>query len=252
MSKNNSSNVAIDFSIFAEGHTWVALLTLVFLEIILGVDNIIFISIVSSKLPKEQQAKARNIGLMLALVFRILLLMGITYIIKLTEPVFTIDLLGIYHGFSWRDLILLAGGLFLIAKSTSEIHHKIVGEKEEKSEKIVKGTLSKIIFQIILLDIVFSFDSILTAIGLVDQIILMIIAVVVAMVVMMIFTGAISRFIEARPTLQILALSFLILIGVMLVAEGFGEHVPKGYIYFSVAFSLVVEVLNLRMRKKVD
>ena len=244
--------MAIDFSIFAEGHTWVALLTLVFLEIILGVDNIIFISIVSSKLPKEQQAKARNIGLMLALVFRILLLMGITYIIKLTEPVFTIDLLGIYHGFSWRDLILLAGGLFLIAKSTSEIHHKIVGEKEEKSEKIVKGTLSKIIFQIILLDIVFSFDSILTAIGLVDQIILMIIAVVVAMVVMMIFTGAISRFIEARPTLQILALSFLILIGVMLVAEGFGEHVPKGYIYFSVAFSLVVEVLNLRMRKKVD
>jgi predicted tellurium resistance membrane protein TerC len=244
--------MAIDYSIFAEGHTWVALLTLVFLEIILGVDNIIFISIVSSKLPKEQQAKARNIGLMLALVFRILLLMGITYIIKLTEPVFTIDLLGIYHGFSWRDLILLAGGLFLIAKSTSEIHHKIVGEKEEKSEKIVKGTLSKIIFQIILLDIVFSFDSILTAIGLVDQIILMIIAVVVAMVVMMIFTGAISRFIEARPTLQILALSFLILIGVMLVAEGFGEHVPKGYIYFSVAFSLVVEVLNLRMRKKVD
>ena len=244
--------MAIDFSIFAEGHTWVALLTLVFLEIILGVDNIIFISIVSSKLPKEQQAKARNIGLMMALVFRILLLMGITYIIKLTEPVFTIDLLGIYHGFSWRDLILLAGGLFLIAKSTSEIHHKIVGEKEEKSEKIVKGTLSKIIFQIILLDIVFSFDSILTAIGLVDQIILMIIAVVVAMVVMMIFTGAISRFIEARPTLQILALSFLILIGVMLVAEGFGEHVPKGYIYFSVAFSLVVEVLNLRMRKKVD
>ena len=127
--------MAIDYSIFAEGHTWVALLTLVFLEIILGVDNIIFISIVSSKLPKEQQAKARNIGLMLALVFRILLLMGITYIIKLTEPVFTIDLLGIYHGFSWRDLILLAGGLFLIAKSTSEIHHKIVGEKEEKSEK---------------------------------------------------------------------------------------------------------------------
>lgn len=244
--------MAIDFSIFAEGHTWVALLTLVFLEIILGVDNIIFISIVSSKLPKEQQAKARNIGLMLALVFRILLLMGITYIIKLTEPVFTIDLLGIYHGFSWRDLILLAGGLFLIAKSTSEIHHKIVGEKGEKSEKIVKGTLSKIIFQIILLDIVFSFDSILTAIGLVDQIILMIIAVLVAMVVMMIFTGAIRRFIEVRPTLQILALSFLILIGVMLVAEGCGEHVPKGYIYFSVAFSLVVEVLNLRMRKKVD
>jgi predicted tellurium resistance membrane protein TerC len=242
--------MAIDFSIFAEGHTWVALLTLIFLEIILGVDNIIFISIVSSKLPKEQQAKARNIGLMLALVFRILLLMGITYIIQLTEPVFTIDFLGFNHGFSWRDLILLAGGLFLIAKSTSEIHQKIAGSHEEKSEEVVKGSMTKTVFQIILLDIVFSFDSILTAIGLVDQIILMIIAVVIAMVIMMIFTGAISRFIEERPTLQVLALSFLILIGVMLVAEGFGEHVPKGYIYFSVAFSLLVEVLNMRLRKK--
>ncbi len=244
--------MAIDFSIFAEGHTWVALLTLIFLEIILGVDNIIFISIVSSKLPKEQQAKARTIGLMMALVFRVLLLMGITYIIKLTEPVFTIDFLGFVQGFSWRDLILLAGGLFLIAKSTSEIHHKISGAGQPEEKQGAKGSMSKIIFQIILLDIVFSFDSILTAIGLVDQIILMIIAVVVAMVVMMIFTGAISRFIEARPTLQILALSFLILIGVMLVAEGFGEHVPKGYIYFSVAFSLIVEVLNMRLRKKVE
>ncbi len=244
--------MAIDFSIFAEGHTWVALLTLIFLEIILGVDNIIFISIVSSKLPKEQQAKARTIGLMMALVFRVLLLMGITYIIKLTAPVFTIDFLGFVQGFSWRDLILLAGGLFLIAKSTSEIHHKISGAGQPEEKQGAKGSMSKIIFQIILLDIVFSFDSILTAIGLVDQIILMIIAVLVAMVVMMIFTGAISRFIEARPTLQILALSFLILIGVMLVAEGFGEHVPKGYIYFSVAFSLIVEVLNMRLRKKVE
>lgn len=244
--------MAIDFSIFAEGYTWVALLTLIFLEIILGVDNIIFISIVSSKLPKEQQAKARTIGLMMALVFRVLLLMGITYIIKLTEPVFTIDFLGFVQGFSWRDLILLAGGLFLIAKSTSEIHHKISGGEQPEEKQGAKGSMSKIIFQIILLDIVFSFDSILTAIGLVDQIILMIIAVVVAMVVMMIFTGAISRFIEARPTLQILALSFLILIGVMLVAEGFGEHVPKGYIYFSVAFSLIVELLNMRLRKKVE
>ncbi|MDG0973681.1 MAG: TerC family protein [Crocinitomicaceae bacterium] len=244
--------MAIDFSIFSEGHTWVALLTLIFLEIILGVDNIIFISIVSSKLPKEQQAKARTIGLMMALVFRVLLLMGITYIIKLTEPVFTIDFLGFVQGFSWRDLILLAGGLFLIAKSTSEIHHKISGAEQSEQKQGAKGSMSKIIFQIILLDIVFSFDSILTAIGLVDQIILMIIAVVVAMVVMMIFTGAISRFIEARPTLQILALSFLILIGVMLVAEGFGEHVPKGYIYFSVAFSLIVEILNMRLRKKIE
>lgn len=244
--------MAIDFSIFAEGHTWVALLTLIFLEIILGVDNIIFISIVCSKLPKDQQAKARSIGLMMALVFRIFLLMGITYIIKLTEPVFTIDFLGFVQGFSWRDLILLTGGLFLIAKSTSEIHHKISGAEQSEHKQGATGSMSKIIFQIILLDIVFSFDSILTAIGLVDQIILMIIAIIVAMLVMMIFTGAISRFIEARPPLQILALSFLILIGVMLVAEGFGEHVPKGYIYFSVAFSLIVEILNMRLRKKVE
>jgi predicted tellurium resistance membrane protein TerC len=241
--------MGIDFSIFAEGHTWVALLTLIFLEIILGVDNIIFISIVSSKLPKEQQPKARTIGLLLALVFRVGLLMGITYIIKLTTPLFTIDVYNFYHAFSWRDLILLAGGLFLIAKSTSEIHQKIIGIEHTETKKPYKGTMAQIIFQIVLLDIVFSFDSILTAIGLVSELILMIIAVVIAMVVMIAFTGRISRFIEDRPTLQILALSFLILIGVMLVAEAFGEHVPKGYIYFSVAFSLIVEVLNLRLRK---
>jgi predicted tellurium resistance membrane protein TerC len=241
--------MGIDFSIFAEGHTWVALLTLIFLEIVLGVDNIIFISIVSSKLPKEQQPKARNIGLLLALVFRVGLLMGISYIVQLTATIFTIDLLNFHHDFSWRDIILLGGGLFLIAKSTSEIHHKITNPHNVNEEKNYKGTLGNIIFQIVLLDIVFSFDSILTAIGLVDQLILMIIAVVVAMLVMMLFTGKISRFIEERPTLQILALSFLILIGVMLVAEAFGEHVPKGYIYFSVAFSLIVEVLNLRLRK---
>lgn len=240
--------MAIDFSIFLEGQTWIALLTLIFLEIILGVDNIIFISIVTQKLPKDQQPKARNIGLMLALVFRILLLMGITYIIKLTEPLFTIEFLEFSHGFSWRDIILLAGGLFLIAKSTSEIHQKITGVERIGEKASYTGGIAKIILQIIILDLVFSFDSILTAVGLVDELILMIIAVVIAMVVMLIFTGRISAFIEERPTLQILALSFLILIGVMLVAEGFGEHVPKGYIYFSVAFSLIVEVLNLRLR----
>lgn len=242
----------MDIGIFAEGSTWVALLTLVFLEIVLGVDNIIFISIVSNKLPENEQPKARNIGLALALIFRVGLLFGISYLVKLTNPLFTLDVFGFSHGFSGRDLILLGGGLFLIAKSTSEIHGKVShieshSEKEIKSPK--KINLSSIIFQIVLLDIVFSFDSILTAVGLVDELILMIIAVIVAMLVMMIFAGKISRFIEKHPTLQVLALSFLILIGVMLVAEGFGEHVPKGYIYFSVAFSLIVEMLNMRMRK---
>ena len=244
----------MDFSIFAEGQTWVALLTLVFLEIVLGVDNIIFISIVSNKLPEKDQPKARNIGLVLALIFRIGLLFGISYLVKLTNPLFTINLLEFSHGFSGRDLILLGGGLFLIAKSTSEIGEKIRHidaepnlERDVKSPK--KISLTSIILQIVMLDIVFSFDSILTAVGLVDELILMIIAVVVAMFVMMVFAGRISRFIEKHPTLQVLALSFLILIGVMLVAEGFGTHVPKGYIYFSVAFSLIVEMLNMRVRK---
>lgn len=242
----------IDFSIFLEGHTWVALLTLVFLEIILGVDNIIFISIVTSKLPKKEQPKARTIGLILALIFRIGLLSGISYIVQLTEPLFTVSVYEFHHGFSWRDLILLTGGLFLIAKSTSEIHHKISNSVSTQENKVYSNNVSKIILQIVLLDIVFSFDSILTAVGLVDELLLMIIAVVVAMIVMIAFTGKISAFIEERPTLQILALSFLILIGVMLVVESFGEHVSKGYIYFSVAFSLIVEILNLRMRKKTD
>lgn len=246
----------MDFSIFAEGQTWIALLTLIFLEIVLGVDNIIFISIVSNKLPEKDQPKARNIGLTLALIFRVGLLFGISYLVKLTNPLFTINVFDFSHGFSGRDLILLGGGLFLIAKSTSEIHEKITSiDAEPNLERNVrtpkKISLTNIIIQIVMLDIVFSFDSILTAVGLVDQLILMIIAVVVAIVVMMIFAGRISRFIEDRPTLQILALSFLILIGVMLVAEGFGEHVPKGYIYFSVAFSLIVEILNMRMRKRV-
>ena len=244
----------MDTSIFLLGETWIALATLIFLEIVLGIDNIIFISIVSNKLPKKEQPKARNIGLILALVFRVALLFGLSYIIKLTNPLFTISAFSFEHGFSIRDLILFAGGLFLIAKSTSEIHHKIAqidtdpdSERELISSK--KINLSTIVVQIVLLDIVFSFDSILTAIGLVDEIILMVIAVVVAIIVMMIFAGRISRFVEKHPTLQILALSFLILIGVMLVAEGFGTHVPKGYIYFSVAFSLIVEMLNMRLRK---
>lgn len=221
----------------------IALLTLTLLEIVLGVDNIIFISIVSSKLPVEQQAKARNIGLSMALVFRVGLLFFITYIIGMTKPLFTI----FEQAISGRDIILIAGGLFLLAKSTSEIHGKMEGGEHQVKAKV--ASFGKIIFQIVLLDMVFSFDSILTAVGLSDQLLIMITAVVISMGVMMAFSGAISRFISNHPTLQILALSFLILIGFMLILDGLGFHVPKGYIYFSVAFSLLVELLNMRFRK---
>lgn len=224
----------------------IALLTLTLLEIVLGVDNIIFISIVTNKLPEEQQPKARLIGLSLALVMRIMLLFGITWIIGFTKPIFTLFSFEV----SGRDLILLVGGLFLLAKSTSEIHHKVEGVSEEHGVSDKKKAFGAIITQIVLLDIVFSFDSILTAIGLTNEIMLMVIAVVISLIVMMIFSGAISDFINKHPTLQILALSFLILIGFMLVIEAFHFHVPKGYIYFSVAFSLLVEVINMKMRKK--
>lgn len=231
--------------IFLLSETWIALLTLTFLEIVLGVDNIIFISIVSNRLPVSQQGKARTLGLAFALVFRIVLLLGITYIIQFTQPFFTVfDI-----AFSGRDLILAGGGLFLLFKSTLEIHHKMEGEAKEVEARTAKS-MGGVIFQIILLDMVFSFDSILTAVGLVDEVIIMIIAVVIALVIMMIFAGKISRFINKHPTLQILALSFLILIGVMLLVEGFHVEVPKGYIYFAVFFSLAVEMINMRMRKK--
>lgn len=233
--------------IFLHSETWIALITLTFLEIVLGIDNIIFISIVSAKLPEEQQKKARLIGLGLALATRVALLFGITWLVGLTQPVITIK----EFALSWRDIILVAGGMFLIAKSTSEIHHKVEGASEEEN-KMLKGktVFSKAIFQIVVLDIIFSFDSILTAVGLTDQIILMVIAVIVSIVVMMVFASKISDFINRHPTLQILALSFLILIGFMLGIEAFHFHVPKGYIYFAVFFSLLVEVINIRMRKK--
>lgn len=232
--------------LFLQTDTWIALLTLTFLEIVLGVDNIIFISIISNKLPESQQAKARNLGLMLAMIFRIGLLLGISFIIQFTAPLFSI--LG--HGFSGRDLILAGGGLFLLFKSTMEIHHKMEGAPEEVKANGT-STFGRVIFQIILLDMIFSFDSILTAVGLVDHVIIMIIAVVISLIIMMVFAGKISRFINQNPTLQILALSFLILIGVMLLVEGFHVEVPKGYIYFAVFFSLAVELVNMRMRKKV-
>lgn len=232
--------------IFMHSETWVAMLTLTFLEIVLGIDNIIFISIVTDKLPKEKQALGRNLGLGLALIFRIGLLLGITWIIGFTQPIFTL----FEHDFSGRDLILLAGGLFLLAKSTSEIHHKLEGENEDREPGQKVGlSMGSALLQIIALDMVFSFDSILTAIGLTEHVIIMIGAVVISMIVMMLFSGVISRFINERPTLQILALSFLILIGFMLMIEAVGFHVPKGYIYFAVAFSLIVEMINMRMRK---
>ncbi len=230
--------------LFLQAETWIALLTLTFLEIVLGVDNIIFISLVANKLPVKDQKRVRLIGLSLALVFRIFLLLGITYIIKASDPLFVI----FENEISIRDLILIGGGLFLLAKSTTEIYAKV--EHKEHAEKEIKTqSVRSAIVQIILLDIIFSFDSILTAVGLTDHVILMIIAVILSIIVMMIFAGKISNFINAHPSLQILALAFLILIGFMLAIEGLDFHVPKGYIYFAVFFSLLVEVLNMRLRK---
>ncbi|MFT4739030.1 MAG: putative tellurium resistance membrane protein TerC [Cyclobacteriaceae bacterium] len=230
--------------IFLLPETWIALLTLTLLEIVLGVDNIIFISIVTNKLPPHQQPKARYLGLTLALVFRIGLLLGITWIITFTEPLFTVFAVA----FSGRDLILLGGGLFLIFKSTTEIHHKMEGGGHDTSKGVSRSFTSTIV-QIILLDIIFSFDSILTAIGLTDEILLMVIAVVISIGVMMVFAKKISDFIAKHPSLEVLALSFLILIGFMLSVEAMHHHVPKGYIYFAVFFSLIVEILNMRVRK---
>jgi predicted tellurium resistance membrane protein TerC len=242
--------------LFLKPDTWLALLTLCFLEIVLGIDNVIFISIVSNKLPEHQRKKARNTGLALAMGVRIILLLGITWIIGFTQPLFTIPanfLLGEAMAISGKDLILLFGGMFLIAKSTLEISHEMEGDDEAESigNKAVKSLTSTII-QIILLDIVFSFDSILTAIGIVppDQVIIMIIAVMVSILVMMFFSGAISDFIKRHPSMEVLALGFLILIGFTLILEGLHKDIPKGYIYFAVAFSLLIEFTNIRVRKK--
>jgi predicted tellurium resistance membrane protein TerC len=231
--------------IFLHAEAWIALLTLTFLEIVLGIDNIIFISIATGKLPPKQQPRARTIGMILALLFRILLLVSITWIIQLTKPLFTIG----ETSFSVRDIILLAGGIFLIWKSVTEIHQKTLAEHHELHVKH-KVTPRAVIFQIIILDMVFSFDSILTAIGLSKQLLIMISAVVIAMGVMILFAGAISRFINRNPTLQILALAFLILIGFTLAMEAFHKEIPKGYVYVAVLFSFSVELINLRVRKK--
>ncbi|HKX62222.1 MAG TPA: TerC family protein [Verrucomicrobiae bacterium] len=224
---------------------WVSLLTLTVLEIVLGIDNVIFISILAGKLPPEQQAKARQTGLMLALVTRILLLSLVAWMAKLTQTLFTV--LG--HPLTGRDLILLAGGLFLLFKATREIHEKLEGEDGEKTRRLAP-TFSAVIVQILILDIVFSLDSVITAVGMARHLAVMIIAVVLAVGFMLVFAGNISGFIEKHPTLKILALSFLMMIGGTLVMEGFGQEVHKGYIYFAMAFSSVVEILNIRLRKK--
>jgi predicted tellurium resistance membrane protein TerC len=223
----------------------VSLLTLTFLEIVLGIDNIVFISITSGRLPQKDQKKARSIGILLALLVRIGLLLTISWIIGLKEPFITVN----NFELSFRDLILIVGGLFLLWKSTSEIHAKLEGE-EESTRKTKVLTVRAAIIQIILLDIVFSFDSILTAVGLVDSILIMIIAIVIALGVMLTFATKISDFIHKHPAMKLLAISFLMMIGLVLVVEGLHVHVPKGYIYFAMAFALGVEILNMKIRKK--
>lgn len=242
------------FPDFSDPSVWISLLTLTFLEIVLGVDNIIFISIISDKLEASQQKKARTIGLILAMFFRVGLLLTITWIMRLQDPLFTMPFIkseGAPISISWKDLILMAGGIFLIFKSTLEIHSKLEKPVEESADKkAVYARMGSVILQIVLIDAVFSFDSILTAIGLVEEVSIMIIAVVISIFIMMAFAGAISKFINDHPTLQMLALSFLIAIGIMLVAEGFHQKISKSYIYTMIAFSLVVELLNMRLRKK--
>lgn len=223
----------------------VSLLTLTFLEIVLGIDNIVFISITAGRLPLHQQAKARNFGILLALLVRVGLLFGVSWIIGLKDPFFT---LGDFE-LSFRDIILVIGGLFLLAKSTSEIHAKLEGHDDEMREVKVMSMRGAII-QIILLDVVFSLDSILTAVGLVDEILIIIIAIVISLAVMLIFARKISDFINNHPAMKLLAISFLMMIGLVLVVEGLHVHVPKGYIYFAMAFSLGIELLNMKMRKK--
>jgi len=230
---------------FADPQAWIALLTLTALEIVLGIDNIIFISILAGKLPLDQQKKARTVGLGLAMLTRIALLFSISWIMRLTADLF--EVFG--KGISGRDLILIVGGLFLLGKSTHEIHDKLEGEEEQSGAR-AGASFMGVIIQILLLDIVFSLDSVITAVGMVDHLSIMIIAVIVAVGVMILSAGLISDFVHRHPTIKMLALSFLLLIGVMLVAEGFDQHIPKGYIYFAMAFSVLVEMLNLKLRSK--
>ena len=229
----------------SDPQAWIAFLTLVALEIVLGIDNIIFISILSGKLPAEQQPRARFIGLGLALIIRVLLLFSLSWVIGLTAPLFTV----LRQEISGRDLILLAGGLFLLGKATFEIHESLEGE-EGHASRTVKASFVSVIIQIIILDAVFSLDSVITAIGMVEEVGIMISAVVVAIAFMMFFAAPVGAFVGKHPTIKMLALSFLLLIGVNLIVEAFDIHVPKGYIYFAMGFSVFVELLNIRLRKK--
>jgi predicted tellurium resistance membrane protein TerC len=243
--------------IFANPETWISLITLTVLEIVLGIDNIIFISILADKLPKAQQARGRRVGLGMALITRILLLLSISWVMRLTAPLFNLS--GVFNitnaewveklAISGRDLILLIGGLFLIYKSTHEIHGKLEGEEEGGANVKPKSFMATII-QIMILDIVFSLDSVITAVGMADHVEVMIAAVVIAVGIMMWASGGVARFVNKHPTVKMLALSFLLLIGVSLLAEAFEQHIPKGYIYFAMAFSVLVEMLNLKMKSK--
>ena len=230
----------------SDPNAWIGLLTLTALEIVLGIDNIIFISILSARLPKESQGRARKLGLLGAFVTRVLLLLSIAWIVKLTAPLFTVFSLAI----SGRSLILIVGGLFLIAKATYEIHGKLEGEEHEPGTARAGPSLTAVVAQIMLVDIVFSLDSVITAVGMVDEVSIMIGANIIALAIMLGAASPIAGFVDVHPTIKMLALSFLVLIGTNLVAEGFGAHIPKGYTYFAMGFSVVVEMLNIRMRKK--
>ncbi len=233
-------------TLFSRPEAWLSLITLSVMEIVLGIDNVIFISLVTGKLPAENQNKARRLGLFLALFIRLILLSFISYIVKeMVDPIITV----FDHGFSWRDIILLAGGLFLLYKSTLEIYEILEVDPEEHSKK-VNPTFWNVVLQVIIIDIVFSFDSIITAVGLAQDLPIMIAAVVISMIIMLFFSAAISKFIDKHPSIKLLALAFLLTIGLLLVAESFGQHVSKGYVYFAMAFSILVELLNMRMRKK--
>ena len=229
----------------ADPQLWIAFATLTVLELVLGIDNVIFISILSGKLPPEQQARARFIGLTLALIMRVILLFSLSWVIGLTAPLFSV----FGQSVSGRDLVLLIGGLFLIAKSTHEIHGSLEGE-EGTAVKKVYASFASVIIQITVLDMVFSLDSVITAVGMVDNLWVMIAAVVISIIAMMLFAGSIGAFVQRHPTIKMLALAFLLLIGVTLIAEGLHQHIPKGYIYFAMAFSVLVEVLNMRLRKR--
>ena len=227
-------------------NAWIGLLTLTVLEIVLGIDNIIFISILAGKLPEENRARARRLGLLGAFFSRLLLLLGIAWVVQLTTPLFTV--LGV--GVSGRGLILIVGGLFLIAKATHEIHDKLEGGGEHSAAKKVARSLVAVVAQIMVIDIVFSLDSVITAVGMVDEVAIMIAANVIALGIMLVAAGPISSFVDRHPTVKMLALSFLVLIGTNLVAEGLGQHIPKGYTYFAMAFSVIVEMLNIRVRSR--